>query len=877
MRIKERAVLFGQGVIMAKNKKKIHWFREIGDAFGFFFSGAKMIFSVLLCILVTVTLIGTICGLIMGTTFALYLSGYVDSSVEEFDLLASEQKQTSQIFIDTGTGDLDELEDEKLYADENRVWVSYENIPANLINAYVAEEDKRFYDHNGVDWIRTAYATAQFVVGRADSGGSTLTQQLIKNITGDDDNTPQRKIEEIFRALNLEKRYSKEEILEMYLNTIYLSQGCNGVQAASYKYFGKPVSELELIECAAIAAITQNPARWDPKVHPENNSERRDRILVHMLEQGKITQSEFDEAYGMELKIYEEVEPDEDQDETPSGDGAGSGGFKSDASSWYADVVIEDTIKLLMEHYDVTYSVAEQMLFTSGLKIVIAMDARVQKVLEDIYRDTDIIDEVIAASPGMVKPQSAMVVLDPTNGNILGLVGGRGEKLKSRVLNYATQTTRQPGSSLKPLAVYGPSLQAGLINYSTIFDDSPYEYREDGTGWPKNSPAGYKGLTPVINALTRSVNTIAIKLVDRYGLQNSYDFLTEKLHITTIHNNEVVNGTVVNDVSIAALGLGGLTYGVSVRELVGGYTMFTNDGVFCEPRAVLRILDTDGKVLINNELKTEMALSKENASIMTKMMNNVMVNGTGASTKLKDRVFTAGKTGTTSKNNDRWFVGFTPYYLGGVWFGYEKAQSVAGFSGNSAMKIWDYCMTALHNEMVFQMKEDGSYDSKIDRFGNEIPKVYSDVIDPGVLTLNFCVDCGMLSTAACKDARGSRSMIGYFTVDNMPQGYCTCHQVVRYCSGGGIATEFCPVSTCKDVTIVVSESAKDRYVDGVYAYRSDETYVFYDKGDGTYGGLITKYSKFCTKHMAPSAVPVSAPLVVQAPPPKDGDKRELLD
>ena len=272
---------------MAKNKKKINWFRELGDAFGFFFKGAKLFFSVLLCILVTVILIGTTCGLIMGTTFALYLSGYVDATVDEFDLLASEQKQTSQIFIDTGTGELDELEDEKLYGDENRVWVDYQDIPKHLINAYIAEEDKRFYDHNGVDWIRTFYATAQFAIGRADSGGSTLTQQLIKNITGDDDNTPQRKIEEIFRALNLEKQYSKEEILEMYLNTIYLSQGCIGVQAASYKYFGKPVSELELIECAAIAAITQNPAKWDPKVHPENNIERRDRILAHMLEHPK--------------------------------------------------------------------------------------------------------------------------------------------------------------------------------------------------------------------------------------------------------------------------------------------------------------------------------------------------------------------------------------------------------------------------------------------------------------------------------------------------------------------------------------------------------------------------------------------------------------
>ena len=836
---------------MAK-KRKIHWGRELLDAVGMLIRGARGLLSVLLGILVTVFLIGTICALIVGTTFALYLSSYVDSSVEEFDLLASEQKQTSQIFVDDGSGNLDELEDEKLYAKENRVWVDFDDIPQQLIDSYVAEEDKRFFDHNGVDWIRTAYATVQFVVGQADTGGSTLTQQLIKNITGDDDNTPQRKIEEIFRALNLEKRYSKEEILEMYLNTIYLSQGCNGVQAASYTYFGKPVSELELIECAAIAAITQNPSRWDPKLHPENNIERRDRILANMLEQGKITQAEFDAAYGKELTIYQgdqEDDSEEGNDTTTS---------NSNVSSWYADVVIEDTIELLMEHFDVTYGVAEQMMYTSGLKIVIAMDADVQKILEKIYVDTSIIDEVIGANPGMIKPQSAMIVLDPTNGNILGLVGGRGEKTKSRVFNFATQATRQPGSSIKPLSVYGPSLQAGIINYSTVFDDSPYEYREDKTGWPKNSPAGYRGLTPIASALTRSVNTIAIKLVDTLGLENSYKFLTEKLHITTLYNNEVINGTTVNDVSLAALGLGGATYGVTVRELVGGYTMFTNDGVYCEPRTVLRILDTEGKVLIDNELKTETAMTRENASIMSKMLNNVIESGTGKTTELRKSVFTCGKTGTTSKNFDRWFVGYTPYYLAGVWFGYEKSQSVAGFSGNSAMKIWDYAMTELHNELVFVRNEDGSYNTTVDQEGNKIPKKYSDVMDPGVLTMSYCNDCGMLATDLCKkDKRGSRVSTGYFTVDNMPTGYCSCHVQIRYCSGGGIATASCPSSTCSTVTIVAVDSAKDRYPDGAYAYRSDERYVFYSKGNGTYGGLIKTYSKFCTTHMSGDTIPLA--------------------
>ncbi len=801
------------------------------------FRGAKGIFTAIFCVLVTLGIIGVLCGLIMGAAFAVYLSGYVDSSIEHFELLANDQKQTSQIYVNGENGNLDELEDEKLFAEENRVWVDYENIPKNLIDAYISTEDKRFMDHNGVDWIRTTKATVYYILGRSGAGGgSTLTQQLIKNVTGDDDNSPQRKIEEIFRALNLEKTYSKEQILELYLNTIYLSQGCNGVQAASYTYFGKPVSELSLIECAAIAAITQNPSKWDPKLHPENNIIRRNSILQNMLDQGKITKAEFDQAYDKELKLYKASDEEEEKNNSS---------FSSNATSWYVDVVIEDSIKLLMEHYEVTYSVAEQMLFTSGLKIVTAMDANVQETLDSVFKNTDIIDDIIGAKPGMIKPQAAMVVLDPHNGNILGLVGGRGEKLKSRVFNYATMAKRQVGSSIKPLSVYGPSLEAGIINYSTVFDDSPYSYASDKrTGWPKNSPLGYKGLTPVILGITNSVNTIAVKLVDKLGLENSYNFLTEKLHITSLYD----------DIKLSSLALGGMTYGISVREVVGGFTMFTNSGVFCEPRTVLRICDADGEVVIENELKTELCLSRENASIMTKMMNNVVVNGTASSVKLQHDVFCAGKTGTTSDNRDKWFVGFTPYYLGGVWFGYEKAQSLSGFSGNPAMKIWDQAMTLLHNKMVFTQNENGSYNHTIDQKGNKIAKTYNDVIDPGVITLDFCRDCGMLATDDCKnDQRGSRVMTGYYTVDNMPAGYCTCHKKLKICTvSGKIANGNCPEALCKTVTIVVTDLARDRYTDHVYAYRSDEKYVFYDNGNGTYGGLVNTYASKCTAHSAPS-------------------------
>ncbi|MBQ9468438.1 MAG: transglycosylase domain-containing protein [Clostridia bacterium] len=848
---------------MAEKKKKIRWGKEISDAGGTLVHAVRGVFAAIGCILLTVLIVGILCGLIVGTAMAVYLSDYVDASIDQFDVMAYEQKQTSQIYIDTGSGSLSELEDQKLYASENRVWVDYADIPKHLIDAYISIEDKRFLDHNGVDWLRTFKATVYYALGNSSEagGGSTLTQQLIKNITGNKDNTPQRKVREMFEALNLEKKYSKEQILEMYLNSIYLSQGCNGVQSASYTYFGKPVKQLGLLECAAIAAITQNPSRWDPKIHPENNIIRRNNILGYMLDQGKITKAEYDACYNKELEIYD---PDYEDtgDETPADEK-----FSSDATSWYVDVVIEDSIALLMERFGVTYGAAEKMLYTGGYKIVTAMDPKVQSVLDAAFTNTDIIDAIIGASPGMIKPQASIVVVDPRNGNILGLVGGRGEKLKSRVFNYATQAKRQTGSSIKPLSLYGPALEAGVINYATTFEDSPFRY-DDGVGWPRNSPLGYKGLVPIITGITNSINTIAIKVVNKLGLEQSFRFLTEKLHITSLYRNKEVNGKIYNDVTLASLGLGGMTEGVSVREMVGGFTMFTNDGIYCQPRAVLKICDRNGEVLVNNEIVTEVCMSKENASIMTKMLNNVVVNGTGISTKLKNYVFSAGKTGTTSKNCDKWFIGFTPYYLAGVWFGYEKAQSLSNFAGNPAMKIWDYVMTELHNANVFVKNPDGSYDYNSDRSGNKIAKTYADVQDSGVLTAEFCCDCGKLAGPNCADVTTregvsrNRMMTGYFTVDNMPTEVCTCHTKISFCTEGNhLAGEYCPASSVEERYITVSDFARDRYTfegEKVYTYMSDESYVFYDQGDGTYGGLLDLYASYCKVHRTPSQTVLAA-------------------
>ncbi len=809
-------------------------------------------------VLLSTLLVMGVTGVIVGGAFALYLYNFVDATVEEFDMISTEQDQTTMIYYVNEDGEYVEMEDQRLHGDENRIWVSYDSIPKYLKDAFVAIEDRRFFDHNGVDWIRTIRATALFAVGQSDSGGSTITQQLIKNTTGDDSFTIQRKIEEIFRALNLEKSKSKEEILELYLNTIYLSQGCNGVQTAAQTYFGKDVSDLTLIECAAIAGITQNPYKWDPILHPENNKERRDKILIQMYEQGKITRAEYEEAHDKELVLYDATKEDPDDSEVKDPDSIVDD-VQQKANSWYIDTVVEDAIVLLAEKYEVSEAMASRMLYSSGLQIVIAMDEKVQSTMEKVYEDDALFTSIVGKNGELIAPESAMIVLDPRNGNILGIVGGRGEKNKSRLYNLATMAKRQSGSAIKPLSVYGQALESGVATWSTVYDDAPVEFWKSGTtyrAWPKNSPATYKGLTTLANGLMDSVNTIAVQVLSDVGIKECFNFLTEKLHFTTLVEQRVINNQTYSDLELSCLALGGQTDGVTVRELVGGYTMITNDGVYCEPRAVLQIKDRHGNVVIDNRLETEKAMSVENAAILTQMMMRVMTGGTGTSSELYKTIDTAGKTGTTSSNYDRWFVGFTPYYLGGVWFGYRIQQTISGYSGNPALKIWDYIMVKLHEEYITESKTTGVPLKKF-----EIPSTVTKV--------QYCRDSGKLATTNCKslDPRGSRVESGYFSLDTIPTEYCDCHITVDYCTvGNGVACDACPQTSIKKVALIHvpdrSYPIWTKVVDAQYGYRqlnigdtmhNQASYSFYEtqRKSGEYYGtssLTSVYNRTCQSH-----------------------------
>jgi penicillin-binding protein 1A len=801
--------------------------------------------SVFISILLTILIIGIIAGCVVVCAFAIYIANNIDTDVDSITLATTASGgNATRIFYYDSDGNLVEDETQRLSVSGNSYWASYEELPENLVNAFIAIEDKRFWDHNGFDLITTTKSVLRyFLPVGSNAGGSTITQQLIKNATGDDDYTIQRKVQEIFRAIALEQEIGdKTEIFEMYVNIIYLSQGCYGVQEAAHKYFNKDVSDLTLVECAAIAGITQSPTKWDPIQNPENNKYRRQVILTAMYDQGLITQAEYLEAYDQDLVI--------DTSETNV--------TTIGTTSWYTDAVISEAIDLLMDYYGVGYTYAANLLYSGGYSIVTAIDKDVQAILDKYY--TDMSSSSLLPVSNVINVESSMIVLDPNTGNILGLVGGRGEKTESRIYNLATQATRQPGSSFKPVAVYAPAMEAGIIDYGSVYDDIPFNfgtitYSSTGTavyskptGWPKNSNNAYRGLTTMEYAIAASKNTIAVHVLNDLGLSNSFKFLTEKLHITTL---------VDSDLAYAALGLGGLTYGVTLQELTTAYTIFSNNGVYTSSRTILEIRDSSDNVLIDNKPQQEVVISEGTSEMMTKLLEGVITSTSGTAhtnvTPLSRLVDVAGKTGTTNNNYDRWFIGYTPYYLAGIWIGFEEQQTLTGTITSQHTSMWNAIMVELHQAVLARVNA-----------GEESLKTFDDEL---LIKATYCIDSGKLITSACQaDPRGNRSAVGYFTKDTLPSEECDTHVLVKYCVGHGVAGSNCPDSGCTYVGLLKTERSFpfNIYVtDAQYTYRDlgntapykNYNYPFYWSlytVKGTYAGRTYstsgQYNRYCSYH-----------------------------
>lgn len=698
----------------------------------------------------TMVLVLFLTTLIFACLFALYVKNNLSAQVDSIDGFTLDQ--TSVIYYeDPKTGQ--DVVLRKLYGGANRTWVKYEDIPKNLIHACIAIEDKRFEDHQGVDWVTTLKACVKMFLGRGEAGGSTITQQLVKNITGRDEVTVRRKLVEIFSALELEKKYTKKQIMELYLNVIALGENCEGVESASQVYFGKSVSELDLAECAALIGITNNPSIYDPYINADKNKERQVIILDQMLEQKYITQEQHDTAVAEELVLH-----------NASGEASGD----EDYYSYFEDQVINDVVRDLSEKTGYDQTIVRKMLMTGGYKIYSTLNPDVQAAVEAVYQNLDNIPKTASSQ----QLQSGIVIIDNKTGDVVAVAGGVGEKQGSLILNRATQSYLSPGSTIKPVSVYAPALELGLITPATVMDDTPYSFT-DARHWPKNSDSIYRGLMNINEAVGLSINTIPVKLVAQMTPEYSFEFAKEKMGLSTLVSSYVnAAGDTFSDVDLAPLAMGGLTRGVTVKAMAQAYATFANEGVYREARTYTKVVDSDGKVVLDNTQQSHVAMKDMTAWYITYMLENTVESGTGTAAQIANMTV-AGKTGTTTSDFDRWFAGYTPYYTGVVWCGYDDPEEVVltDSSTNPAIVLWQKVMEQVH---------DGLANKEFNKPTN-------------VVECTVCRDSGLLMTDACReDPRGSRAVTVELSLYDVPTQNCDVHKEVEICGASGhVVNEYC--------------------------------------------------------------------------------------
>ncbi len=699
--------------------------------------------------ILAIPLIGIVTACLCGIALAFYIGiCVVPNSDIDVSSYSRELAKTTVIYAKNKTSGEYEVY-ETLEGDVNRQWVELSEIPENLRNAVVAIEDKRFYTHHGVDWIRTLGAIQGFVTGDDGAGGgSTITQQLIKNLTGNSDKSVKRKINEIFQALTLEKNLgdtAKDQILEMYLNTIPYGNRAAGIKVAAMTYFGKELSELNLAECAVLASIPNAPTRYNPFRNPENVKERQETVLFAMKEQEFIGETAYQEALTTEL-VYKSDDYKQ-QNNQPY--------------SWFTEAIIQELTEDLQETQSISYDLARSRVMSGGLQIYATIDQNIQAIMDDVYTSNS---NFPSARKNGVAPQSAMVVCDK-QGNIVGLVGGRGKKEGSLLTNRATMTTRQPGSAIKPLAVYGPAMDDSKITPYSAVTDMPFKVY-NGKAWPRNDNRRYQGQMVVREAIARSINCVAVRVLDMITPQHSYAFLHDTLGFSHLNPNA--------DIDYAPLALGGMNGGVTVREMAAGYTIFANNGKYSGSRTYSKVLDSEGNVLIDYTVPNEIHAFKneKTAYYMLDALKEVTQSGTGRRATISG-IETAGKTGTTTSKRDVWFCGLTPYYVGATWFGYDQSYNLEGISGNTALTLWTTVMRRIHNDLPnaqFDMGDESNF-----------------------VRASYCEDSGFAPVGACgDDARGSRIATGRFWKGDEPEQKCYLHKYVEICRDTGlIATSRC--------------------------------------------------------------------------------------
>jgi len=593
------------------------------------------------------------------------------------------QNQTSFIYAYDKNGKTVEIA--RLHGEEDRVWVDLDDMSPHMPKAFIALEDTRFQTHGGVDWIRTIGVIV--VPDNLGQGGSTITQQLIKNLTNNKEVTVVRKFNEILTALNLEEHYDKDTIIEAYLNTLYLGNGCYGVKTASEEYFGKDVSELNAAECAVIASITQAPTKWNPLLNPENNRERQLKCLEKMKTDGYLTEEEYNEAVNFELIFTnsEKYVPDEKEEEKKKD-------TENTVDSFYVDYVRQCVQQDLMDQYGYSKQQAQDKILYGGLKIYAAVDLEVQETLEDVYVNRKSFPDIYSDDEDHEgEPvQSAMTIMD-YSGRVVAIVGEAGEKSGALCLNRAANAYRQPGSTIKPLATYAPAIEMNIHNYSSMIKD--YAIPVNGKLWPHNVNQTYgsgKNVT-VEYAIQQSHNTVPARIINYdVGIDNSFEFIRDRFKLSQLDEKE--------DRSLAPLATGALTNGTTTVEMAAAYATFGNGGFYYKPYSYYKVTNSNGtQILLSNEdpeLKKEQVISGETSDIMCELLQTVDTSYYGtASTVRKFQIM--AKTGTTTSDKDRWFCAGTPYYVAAVWVGFDHPESL-GVSVNPGGKIFMRVFDEIH-------------------------------------------------------------------------------------------------------------------------------------------------------------------------------------
>ena len=669
--------------------------------------------------------------IVFGYVFINIIAVTNGEPVINLETAKNNQNQTSFLYVTDSDGK--QVEFERLHGTENRIWVDLEEIPQCMRDAFVALEDRRFEKHHGVDWIRTVGVMVK--PDNKGQGGSTITQQLVKNITGNNEVTFVRKYNEILTALNLEKNYSKDQILEAYLNTLYLGQGCYGVETAAEVYFGKSVSELNYAESAVIAAITKAPYSLDPLNYPDANRARMEVCLKSMLSEGKIEKETYDQAktYDLIFTTDEDYVPSAAMIEKKKNQQAVKGDSQFD--SFYVDFVISQLKKELQQELGCSAKEASSMIYGGGLKIYTAVDLDVQKKLENIYvNKTNWLDK---------KAQSACTVMD-YRGRVVAIVGQAGEKEGNRVLNRAADSPRPPGSTIKPLSAYAPGIEEGKIYWSSFVRDKAFYF--EGKLRPKNYNGDYGsgGNVSIPVALAKSLNTIPARIIyNDLGFKTSYDYVKNKFHISTAVDDK--------DASLSPLSVGSMTYGITSLEMTAAYAVFGNGGLYYEPYSYYYVENSQGDIILDHRNpKGEQVISAGTADVMRHLLYEVTTRSYGTGYNYKTRGFdNYAKTGTTDDNHDKWMVGGTPYYVAAVWYGYDMPATIYT-SGNPAGTIYKTVMDKIHA---------GLADKEFEDTGEAVARYY-------------CTSTGKLASSGCSRA------LGYFTEDNMP-GYCGGHYYER--------------------------------------------------------------------------------------------------